>query len=288
MIAHPDTIESTALTSSSIAGWYGKMPCLGDFASRRLPSEFIAAWDPWLQRSIAASRQQLGESWLDLFLRSPMWRFALAPGVCGEQAWAGLLLPSVDKVGRYFPLTLALPLEASHADMTTILTAQAWYAELEKIGLSALDVQFSPEQLEAALAENPFPSNGSAPVPTAVRDMVDWLGAISPLPQTFQFPSVDSVAAVMEAAARAFCVSSACGKTFWWSVAQESGAAETHCSVGLPPDEYFTVMLGGSGMAEAPTSDPLAAFEIEQPEAPTSDPLKAFGIEQPADDEPLR
>jgi len=62
------------------------MPCLGDFVSRRLPPEFIAAWDTWLQRSVAASRGALGESWTDVFLTSPMWRFVLAPGACGTEA----------------------------------------------------------------------------------------------------------------------------------------------------------------------------------------------------------
>ena len=28
-----------------IPGWYGKIPSLGDFASRRLPQSFVAAWD---------------------------------------------------------------------------------------------------------------------------------------------------------------------------------------------------------------------------------------------------
>ena len=96
--------------ADTIAGWYGKLPCLGDFASRRLDAEFITPWDAWLQRCIATSRQQLGEQWLDIYLTSPMWRFILAPGICGERACAGVLLPSVDKVGRYFPLTFALPL----------------------------------------------------------------------------------------------------------------------------------------------------------------------------------
>src|SRR5512139_3843786 len=94
----------------SMPGWYGKIPNLGDFASRRLPSRFIVAWDDWLQRALASSRAQLGGQWLDLYLTSPVWRFLLMPGVCGSAAWAGVLMPSVDRVGRYFPLTIALEL----------------------------------------------------------------------------------------------------------------------------------------------------------------------------------
>src|SRR5438105_12091900 len=98
--------------NSLIPGWYGKIPSLGDFASRRLPQPFISAWDAWLQHAMAASRADLGQRWLDVYLLSPIWRFALFPDVVGQMGWAGLLMPSVDKVGRHFPLTLAAPLGA--------------------------------------------------------------------------------------------------------------------------------------------------------------------------------
>src|SRR5262249_35940975 len=40
---------------AAIPGWYGKLPSLGDFASRRLPVEFVKAWDSCLQEVIPAS-----------------------------------------------------------------------------------------------------------------------------------------------------------------------------------------------------------------------------------------
>ncbi len=44
--------------------------------------------------------------WLDLYLTSPAWRFVCAGGACGPRPAIGLMVPSVDRVGRYFPLTL--------------------------------------------------------------------------------------------------------------------------------------------------------------------------------------
>ena len=88
-------------------GFYGKLPGEGDFVTRRLPWEFTSAWDGWLQQGMQASRGALGERWLNLYLSAPIWRFQLAPGVCGPLAWRGLFFASVDRVGRYFPLTLA-------------------------------------------------------------------------------------------------------------------------------------------------------------------------------------
>jgi type VI secretion system protein ImpM len=258
MTAAADSIEP-----SGIAGWYGKLPCLGDFASRRLPTDFITPWDAWLQRSIAASRRQLGDAWLDVFLTSPMWRFALAPGVCGEHAYAGLLLPSVDKVGRYFPLTLALPIPAEHTDIVALLGVQAWYAELEHVGLAALNVDYSPDALEAALADNVFPLRAPQSAPPGTRHLVECFRDPAPAAQSFHLGSIDDLAAAASAGARAMAVSSIAGKSCWWSVAQDSGATEFHYSAGLPPDDYFTVLLGGPrvAVADALPVDPLQALD---------------------------
>src|SRR5258708_39860674 len=87
-------------------GFFGKLPSHGDFVRRRVADDFVAGWDAWLQRCLAQSRETLGDAWLDTYLTSPVWRFALAPTVCGAAAVAGILVPRVGRVGRYFPLTL--------------------------------------------------------------------------------------------------------------------------------------------------------------------------------------
>ena len=85
----------------------GKLPARGDFVRAGLPRDFTDPWDDWLQSVMAGSRALMGEAWLPAFLEAPVWRFTLPPGMCGEQAVLGLMLPSVDKAGRYFPLTFA-------------------------------------------------------------------------------------------------------------------------------------------------------------------------------------
>jgi type VI secretion system protein ImpM len=123
----------------SIPGFYGKLPVLGDFVSRRLSREFINPWDKWLQSAMAASQQQLAENWLKAYLSSPVWRFALSPGLCGNAGWLGVLMPSVDRVGRYFPLTLALPVSADINLSDVFIANNAWFAEVESIALTALE-----------------------------------------------------------------------------------------------------------------------------------------------------
>jgi type VI secretion system protein ImpM len=132
-------------------GFYGKLPILGDFVSRRLPAHFIGAWDQWLQSAIAASREQLGETWLGTYLTSPIWRFAVRPGICGNSAWAGILMPSVDKVGRYYPLTLAAPLvQPEH--LPYLFDGQCpWFEQLEGLALSALEDGFDLDAFDGRL-----------------------------------------------------------------------------------------------------------------------------------------
>ena len=81
-------------------GWHGKLPSLGDFASRRLPHEFVEVWDHWLAEGLSTLRQPAPDAWLDGYLASPIWRFVLMPGALpgsqGTQGWTGVLMPSGD------------------------------------------------------------------------------------------------------------------------------------------------------------------------------------------------
>ena len=118
-------------------GFYGKLPSEGDFVTRRLPWEFTSVWDDWLQQGMQASREALGERWLALYLSAPIWRFQVAPGVCGPIGWRGLFFASVDRVGRYFPLTLAF-VDAGPPVLAALSgDAEAWMA-VEDAALAGL------------------------------------------------------------------------------------------------------------------------------------------------------
>ena len=60
-------------------GWFGKLPALGDFGSRRLPPPMLARCDAWLSTGLASSRARLGERWLELYLGAPLWRDGVLP-----------------------------------------------------------------------------------------------------------------------------------------------------------------------------------------------------------------
>ncbi|AMX01386.1 hypothetical protein A3224_01245 [Microbulbifer thermotolerans] len=138
-------------------GIFGKLPGHGDFIQRQLPASFVTPWDEWLQRAVHGSRELVGESWLDYFLTAPVWRFALSPGVLDERGWAGVLVPSVDSVGRYFPLTLAAPVSGKANPFALQLSAEGWYRELSNLAIEALQNALLADQLMERfpqLAEN--------------------------------------------------------------------------------------------------------------------------------------
>ena len=124
-------------------GFYGKLPARGDFVRVGLPRDFTDPWDDWLQSVLAGSRALMGEAWLPAFLEAPVWRFALPPGMCGAQAVLGLMLPSVDRAGRYFPLTFAA-LQRSGIEPAS---GEAWLDACEAAGRDALEQDTPPQEI---------------------------------------------------------------------------------------------------------------------------------------------
>ncbi|WP_028886903.1 type VI secretion system-associated protein TagF [Teredinibacter turnerae] len=139
--------------SVGAAGFFGKLPTHGDFISRDLPAHFIDIWDNWLQLFVSTTQGQLGEEWLDIYLTSPIWRFVFSEGVVDEQVWAGVMLPSVDKVGRYFPFSIVAPLAGSANGLELLTENQAWFEEIEDIALQALEGQYDLDSLLDAINE---------------------------------------------------------------------------------------------------------------------------------------
>jgi type VI secretion system protein ImpM len=149
----PDAAALTAI------GLYGKLPAHGDFVRRALPKSFVDPWDAWLQAGMAAARAALGEAWEDAWRDGPVWRFALPAGACGPEAVAGVLVPSVDSVGRRFPLTLAAVFAG---DEGPARAAEEWFEALERLARTGRAGGTDADGLAAAL---PAPASVAAAGP---------------------------------------------------------------------------------------------------------------------------
>jgi type VI secretion system protein ImpM len=140
--------------AAPLAGFFGKLPARGDFVCLRLPRAFTAPWDSWVASMLAGSRDALGPGWLDAWLEAPVWRFALPAGLCGPLAALGLMLPSVDRAGRYFPLTFAALFADTAADGGND-GDPAWLGRCEAAGRAALDEDADPERVLAMMGPPP-------------------------------------------------------------------------------------------------------------------------------------
>jgi len=226
-----------------LPGYYGKLPALGDFVTRRLPKQFVGPWDQWLQSAMLASRELLGEKWLDVYLTSPIWRFGLSPGICGESAWAGVLMPSVDKVGRYYPLTLAAPLgDTESLEHLFGPGGNQWFEELEQLALSCLEDSLSLEAFDERLQANPAPRFVPQASALEVRDGKDKAGkfachvgmkTLEQTPDAF----VDLSAGLMD---RFMPM-----RTLWGTSGSVRIGASLLACEGLPPIDAFAALLTG-------------------------------------------
>ncbi|HVS76945.1 MAG TPA: type VI secretion system-associated protein TagF, partial [Steroidobacteraceae bacterium] len=227
--------------SGATIGFYGKLPSHGDFLARRVDEGFRAAWDEWLQRCLACSQGDLGDQWLDCYLTSPMWRFFLSDGIAGPASYAGLLLPSVDRVGRYFPLTVVTELPPGTPALAFSMAAARWFGEIEQLCARALeDTALDLDSLDAALA--------------ATADRLAGLDQV-PAPRAFSGASTQwhwparSTGELASAVAPAL-MTAAQGAlrplAMWWT----DGSQHVHPCVlltrSLPRPESFSALLAGS------------------------------------------
>jgi type VI secretion system protein ImpM len=224
-------------------GWFGKLPSHGDFLRRRVPDRLLGAWDAWLQRCMAHSRERLGAHWLDAYLTSPLWRFHLSAGVAGDASYAGVLLPSVDRVGRYFPLSVFVELPAALPPMAIAIQGRAWFREIEALVLGVLEEgEHDVEAFDAAVAAS---ARALASVAThhAAELGVEFPRAARhwrlPVSSTDRMPAalIDPLVAQLSRQLAPL--------TLWWTDGSEQVGASCLVAQSLPDPERFVAMLDG-------------------------------------------
>ena len=224
-------------------GFFGKLPAVGDFVSRRLPRNFIDPWDQWLQAAIASSQDQLGDAWLDNYLTSPLWRFALSAEVAGSLPCSGIIMPSVDKAGRYFPFTLAsfLPMDANLFQIAG--SSHNWYEAAEAVALSVLDeappnIESLDSQVDALGLLTPVSEGESDEIPADSGEM-----ALKPWHVPMQ--SVTGLADTFPVMMQCLTEKHFGAYSLWWSAGSEQISPAMLVCEGLPPVKGYAAMLGG-------------------------------------------
>lgn len=221
-----------------VASLFGKLPAKRDFLTLNVSRAFLDVWEPWLQKSVATSRQVLGEGWQEAFRNAPIWRFWIGSGFCGQAA-LGAFMPSVDAVGRYFPLTI-YAVEAPGMTLASpeIDTHEAWLHQVEDLLLTALDPGTDYDAVAAAVAALPSPqqTETAAAVAGLVRladggVLIRDFGADLPV--------------AIRSARRLDHRRSFAGQTVWWTIGGEGYPPTAFVDTRMPDPVLFAPFLTG-------------------------------------------
>jgi len=229
-----------------VTGWYGKLPARGDFICRRLPGAFVRRWDAWLQSALGSGSERLGAGWPDCYSRAPVWRFLLSPGLVTVGALAGVLMPSADRVGRLFPLTIASVLEPGSLDLAkTLVEADAWFASLEAAARAALDPALDLDAHDERIEAIVFPAGniaplkpGSEPVQTQPAESIRMRAVHARVGPEQDQPAEASIARLRARVGGAPCA-------LWLTRSSKVFGEWALATAGLPQDEQFCAMLDG-------------------------------------------
>lgn len=219
-------------------GLYGKLPAKRDFVAISATREFLLVWEAWLQGGISGSMLKLGPGWRDAFLRAPIWRFWLGREVCGEPV-LGAFMPSLDGVGRYFPLSIFVrATDGALFPPPEFEPQTAWFAAAEDLLLSALEEGSSLEALTSGLEALADPTDRLPPF--AKRDalaLTDGSSVVAAGSTAF--------ADVFTSARLAGHGAAYAGSTFWWTAGGEGFPAMALAQRRMPDPYVFTGMLTG-------------------------------------------
>jgi type VI secretion system ImpM family protein len=122
---------------------FGKLPAHGDFVSRGVPGALREKLDAWLSQWLAQAQAEHGAGFAEAYEAAAPWLFAGAGA-------AAVLLPSMDAVGRHYPL---LAVTAPTLAMQDVYDAM----------VDALMTGADSDALRAALAALPASPGAEAP-----------------------------------------------------------------------------------------------------------------------------
>ncbi len=220
------------------AGLFGKLPAKRDFIGANASRRFLEVWEPWLQAGVAMSKQMLGDAWLDAYNRAPIWRYWLGADFCGE-TMIGAFMPSVDGVGRSFPLGVFAGEGDALLPPPELEPNDAWFEAVEALLLDALEPGATLEMIAERVAALPPPA--LEPRMTKDRGLEELADGGVLARDIGKQVSAAFLAARRFGRRRAFA-----SQTFWWTIGGEGFPSLALSEVGLPASTRFADMLTGA------------------------------------------
>jgi type VI secretion system protein ImpM len=220
------------------AGLFGKLPAKRDFIGANASRRFLDVWEPWLQAGVATSKQMLGPQWTEAYNRAPIWRFWLGVDFCGE-ATIGAFMPSVDGVGRPFPLAIFAGEGEDSLAPPELDPNDEWCEAAELILLAALEPGALLEAIADRVATMPAPMlRPRSEVIAALKELPEGGVVVRDIDRRI---SLAFLAARRVGHRRAFA-----SQSFWWTIGGLGFPPLALSEVGLPPATRFADMLTGA------------------------------------------
>ena len=217
-------------------GIFGKLPAKRDFVAHNLPRQFLSFWETWLQSAVSASHTQLGDQWHEAFLSAPIWRFWIGARICGTSA-AGALMPSVDRVGRYFPLSVcACAPEGARIDPPVVDPMEEWFLPVEDALLRALDESFTGEAGDLVEGLD-FPPLAAGLAPESDRasivsgNLLVWSG--SDCRETLRMIRIEDIDTLYAT------------RSYWWTNGGRTHPSQIVIAANMPDPFHFSAFLTG-------------------------------------------
>lgn len=210
-------------------GYMGKVPGRGDFLTHDVHPHIRDLFFEWCQASLAVSRDQLGNDWLDAYLTAPIWHFCAAPGGLAETGVIGTMIPSVDRVGRHFPFMVVSDYQGVALDAWR---QPDWASAVEDCILAVLDDDWAEDSWRQRLTGIELPGGlgsrlnwpseqGNLMIPGSARES-DWLDAL---------------------------LKKHTGVAVWWTQGSAFVEPATLLTDGLPKVGQFAAMMVGQWQA---------------------------------------
>lgn len=164
MSEQPMSSSGLFFLSRAAAGYYGKVPLVGDFVTRRVSQNTISIWDNWLRHGLYEIKNaRASTNFIDQHHTTAVWNFVVPPAVAGEQL-IGVIGASSDRVGRQFPFTLFKPFFARPRQQFRLDHITPFFMQHGPIIRALQQRQLGLEQLEYALeaVSNWHPEEGQS------------------------------------------------------------------------------------------------------------------------------
>jgi type VI secretion system ImpM family protein len=193
----------TADSAATVPGFFGKLPTFGDFVGRGWSGTLRDRLDSLIQEAITALAQL--SPGREPLLQWPDLVISTRPGVLGDRALLLVLIPSLDRVGRAFPLCAGV--QWATADDTATDWPPLGYARQLLANLRrALEVESEPDDLLAAVTSAGDPLSYHPTAFEMDRDVtiprlgsnVNLLHICGPLPS--MAPALSALCSVLPAA----------------------------------------------------------------------------------------